>query len=47
MRSEWAAAQLAVLFVNSKSNIKYTIYDFMPHEEEPCLTPEQVMARWK
>lgn len=47
MRVERAAALLATLFanVNSKEG-GYKIYDFMPHDEEPELTIDD-LKNWK
>ena len=50
MKVEWGTAQLAVLYANSKIDLKktnpYKIYDFMPHEEEPPVSLEQAMKQW-
>ena len=47
MRAEWAAALLATLYANSKSkNGGYTVYDFMPHEEEPPVSLDDAMKTW-
>lgn len=47
MRVERGAALLATLYANSKSKAgSYTLYDFMPHAEEPETTIEEAMASW-
>ena len=47
MRVERGAALLATLYANSHSKDSgYTVYDFMPHEDEPEMSLEQAMAEW-
>ena len=48
MRVERGAALLATLYANSHSKAGgYSVYDFMPHEDEPEMTLEQAMEEWK
>mgnify|MGYP003125549520 FL=1 len=48
MRVERGSAQLSTLYANAHSkNGGYKIYDFMPHMEEPPMTLEQAMEKWK
>jgi hypothetical protein len=48
MRVERNIAVLASMFanVNTKQG-GYTMYDFAPHHEEPALTLDQAMERWR
>lgn len=47
MRIERGTAMLATLYANAKSkNGGFTVYDFMPHEDEPELSLEQAMQMW-
>lgn len=46
-RIERGTATLAALYANAKSkNGGFTVYDFMPHEDEPELSLEQAMQMW-
>ena len=47
LRTDRGFALLATLYANANSkNGGYTIYDFMPHEDEPVLTLEEAMGSW-
>jgi hypothetical protein len=46
IRVERAAALLAMLFVNSKSKEKFTLYDFAPHLDEPPISLDDAIEQW-
>ena len=49
-RIERGAALLAVLYRNAhlgKGQQPYSIWDFMPNEEEPEITLDKAMEQWK
>ena len=47
MRIERAAALLASLYANRNSKRGgFSLYDFMPHEEEPELSLDEAMNQW-
>lgn len=46
-RVEQAQATTSAILANANSEKGgHTVYDFMPHEEEPELTLEEAMAQW-
>lgn len=48
MRIERSAAMLAAMYANAHSKRGgYTVYDYAPHMEEPELTLEEAMERWR
>ncbi|MDW5376842.1 hypothetical protein R6258_07895 [Halomonas sp. HP20-15] len=49
MRIERGAAMLATLYANrhrKESDPARTIYEFMPHQDEPAISVEQAMESW-
>jgi hypothetical protein len=47
IRIERAAALIASLYVNSKSKYGgFTVYDFMPHEDEPPISLDKAIDTW-
>lgn len=46
LRVEKAAALLASLYSQVHSKSPPSIYDFMPHEEEPEITLDEAMRSW-
>lgn len=47
MRLEEGFAMLASVYVNMKSRVKYSRYDFMDHDDGPPISLENAMETWK
>lgn len=48
LRIDRGSALLASMYANSKSkNGGYRVYDFTPFEEEPPISVDQAMEKWK
>lgn len=50
LRADRAAGLLAAIYVNAhrkKGATAHSLWDFLPHEDEPPITMEQAMDTWR